>query len=455
MRLPNKEATKYREDFLDLVPEKERPIWEHVIRTIPSEGRYEHRTSYELPEVISGNGTEQVCPSWKKFPKNLEHPLHSLASRTGSFPPALPHYFIRHFSKEGDIVFDPFCGKGTTVLEALLNGRVGLGSDAAPEAVCISRAKIVHVELREVEEYLNSIEIQEAFLDLETVPPRVKIFFHPWTLEQIIQIKDQLLLDQDEPGARGRVARFLMGCLLGILHGKSTISLSIRSSHSYAMAPGYVERYAKEHNLEKPRRYVKICLLEKTRRLLTQGPVPRNRCRVYVSTAERYKFNRSRWLDGRVNLIVTSPPYMAAQTYAKDNWLRLWLLGFDFRRVRQTLIQTNSIDTYSSKMRRCLQQMLQALAPGAHAFIVIGDVFKSAKGKKVLINLAELLAELAEQVSTESSRFSVEEIINDVIPGTSRYYSSHLKDGNSSWDADGNGTGIRIERIVHLIKQGE
>ena len=43
-----------------------------------------------------------------------------LQSYMAMFPPALPHYFIRRFTKPGDIVLDPFSGRGTTAVKAMV-----------------------------------------------------------------------------------------------------------------------------------------------------------------------------------------------------------------------------------------------------------------------------------------------------------------------------------------------
>ncbi|WP_217884477.1 DNA-methyltransferase [Thioflexithrix psekupsensis] len=43
------------------------------------------------------------------------------------FPRALPYRAIKLFSYVGDVVFDPFAGSGTTLLEAFAQGRQGIG----------------------------------------------------------------------------------------------------------------------------------------------------------------------------------------------------------------------------------------------------------------------------------------------------------------------------------------
>ena len=52
----------------------------------------------------------QLC-EWKELPKNMNNRLHTICSYMAMFPPCVPHYFIEKYSKEGDIVFDPFSGR--------------------------------------------------------------------------------------------------------------------------------------------------------------------------------------------------------------------------------------------------------------------------------------------------------------------------------------------------------
>jgi DNA modification methylase len=66
------------------------------------------------------------------------HDLHAFAAK---FPPQLPRAFIRGLTVPGDVVLDPMMGSGTTVVEALLEGRHGIGLDIDPLALRLSKAK--------------------------------------------------------------------------------------------------------------------------------------------------------------------------------------------------------------------------------------------------------------------------------------------------------------------------
>jgi DNA modification methylase len=66
------------------------------------------------------------------------HDIHAFAAK---FPPQLPRAFIRGLTSPGDIVLDPMMGSGTTVVEAMLEGRQGIGLDIDPLALRLSRVK--------------------------------------------------------------------------------------------------------------------------------------------------------------------------------------------------------------------------------------------------------------------------------------------------------------------------
>ena len=81
-------------------------------------------------------------------------------------------------------------------------------------------------------------------------------------------------------------------------------------------------------------------------------------------------------------MILTSPPYLNVQTYAKDSWLRYWLLKHDYRALKNRFIETGSPKLYVRKMKPCLTAMLAALKPLCYAVIVAGDAPYTRKGRK-------------------------------------------------------------------------
>lgn len=77
--------------------------------------------------------------------KNENSGMHNFHSFPAKFPPDLPNLFIRELTNPGDIVLDPMCGSGTTLVEALLANRHAIGFDIDPLAVIIADVKSKHL----------------------------------------------------------------------------------------------------------------------------------------------------------------------------------------------------------------------------------------------------------------------------------------------------------------------
>ncbi len=404
--------------------------------TIEYKGRF-FTTSYKLKD------------SWKEKKRNWGHSLHAMASRSGSFPPSLAAYFIENFSEEKDTVFDPFSGKGTTALQACLTKRFGIGLDVAPEAYALTAAKTIPVKHAEAVEYLQRLRFKDPSAEeLKDIPKEVKVFYHTKVLKQIIAFSNAISEDYsfrhvsylgtpkfeaDYHQKNSLFAQYWVGVLLGILHGSSELSLSVSCSHSYSMAPNYVANYAKKHGLKKPIRDLKACLIRRSEKLLGDGDLEDNAGKAILGSA----MDLPKSLENQVDLIVTSPPYFTAQSYAWDNWLREWFLGFNFKEVRSHTLHTAVEDKYRAAMSEHLQQAYAALKSGKWAFYVVGDVIKKSKTKAYKIITAEIIAQEAIEAG-----FDVQLIINDDIPRTSCYNSAFLKEDQ----------GLKLDRVVCLYK---
>lgn len=75
------------------------------------------------------------------------HNIHLYPAR---MVPIVVNRLILHLSNPGDVVFDPFCGSGTVMLEAMLSGRRGIATEINPLAVKIANVKTTLVDLKEI-----------------------------------------------------------------------------------------------------------------------------------------------------------------------------------------------------------------------------------------------------------------------------------------------------------------
>src|SRR5206468_13084742 len=67
--------------------------------------------------------------------------LHEVSYRA-CFKPQLPRFFIERLTQPGDVVYDPFMGRGTTLVEAALLARTPAGNDANPLSIVMTRPRL-------------------------------------------------------------------------------------------------------------------------------------------------------------------------------------------------------------------------------------------------------------------------------------------------------------------------
>lgn len=351
---------------------------------------------------------------WKSRPRpptkrvNDRHSLHQMVARICTIPPRLADHLLRSYSRPGESVLDPFCGRGTIPFEACRNGRVGIGVDISPEAVACARALLRAPTIEQVDREIVNLSIaadriRESF-DVDAIPLAISQLYHRETLKSILAWR--IVLHRK----RSDAAAFIRGCLLGILHGKGEDFLSVRCSHSYSMSPGYVSRYMKTHRLYPEYKSVAQCILRRSHSILRDGP-PVNKGLAALCDARRLRLPPE-----SVDLVLTSPPYFAVHRYARDNWLRLWFLGIeDYRQTQKQLIQTSDTAKYSSALTSALAECWRVLKPRRHALVLVGDVHRRRRANggitRERVNTAALLAWCASTVG-----FSVDSVLTDTIP---------------------------------------
>jgi site-specific DNA-methyltransferase (adenine-specific) len=84
------------------------------------------------------------------YPSNVLHFGTECGNKghSAAYPLALPEWFIRLFTEDGDLVLDPFLGSGTTAVAAKSLGRHYLGIEIKPEYVAIADKAVLEVRLR-------------------------------------------------------------------------------------------------------------------------------------------------------------------------------------------------------------------------------------------------------------------------------------------------------------------
>ncbi len=101
---------------------------------------------------------ENFVTPWAKLSAREFDSWHSMCSYLGAFPPPLANYFIRYFTNEKELVFDPFSGRGTTALEARICNRKTVATDLNPIALALSEAKNYNLTKEEIFTRVEELE---------------------------------------------------------------------------------------------------------------------------------------------------------------------------------------------------------------------------------------------------------------------------------------------------------
>lgn len=335
-----------------------------------------------MDRAIKGTkGMEDVIKAeWKDQPKNWGHSFHQMCSYMAMFPARIPHYFLELFTKEGDVVLDPFCGRGTTPLQACAEGRLGIGMDLNPLAYHLTRPKLQAPSRQElldrIAELRKKYEKSKGTFDANQVPDNIRMIFSERTLDQMLFLKKTL--DKES-----RPDSFITGMVLGIIHGASRGYLSVPMPNTFSMSPNYIRKYIGEKNLAKPDRDVFGCLLRKAERLYRDGRPKVDGIALKGDVRDLAGAMASLGHAGRVKLIVTSPPYMKVIKYGLYNWIRLWFLDMPLKEVDEKLDDEHSLEPYLDFMLASIRQMQEVLCDGGVCVMVIGDVKKIKLAEEV------------------------------------------------------------------------
>lgn len=297
--------------------------------------------------------------------------IHEISYRA-CFKPQLPRYFIERFSVEGDVVYDPFMGRGTTLIEAALMGRRVIGNDVNPLSRILTEPRLNIPTLEEVEERLSIITMSKklkADIDLS-------MFFYPDTESEIVSLQKYLAKRKEEQ-KEDRIDRWIRMVATNRLTGHSIGFFSV-----YTLPPNQAASPANQRRINASRkqtpayRNVKEIILKKTRTLLKRIGEEERAVINSAGTSARFLTADARTTGAihneAVQLTVTSPPFLNIVQYSQDNWLRGWFNMIDPATVRLTLART--VEEWNGVMGGVFQELYRITRGGGFVAFEVGEV---------------------------------------------------------------------------------
>jgi hypothetical protein len=299
------------------------------------------------------------------------HNLHEISYRA-CFKPQLPEFFVERLTRSGDTIYDPFSGRGTTMVQAALMGCSPVGNDINPLSEMLVRPRLEPVSLHAVAKRLQSIQAGEV----ADADDELTVFFHPRTLGRIRAVRAWLL----ERAARGELDaadRWIRMLALNRLTGHSPGFFSV-----YTLPPNQAASLVAQRKINAkrqqipPERDVDAIILKKSRGLLADGSMPSHPAALFMTgPADR----TPQLQDATVDLVVTSPPFLDIVDYEGDNWLRCWFAGIDPHTVK--IDRHRGVADWEAFVRRVFVELARVTRPGGTVAFEVGEV----RGGKILL----------------------------------------------------------------------
>ena len=356
--------------------------------------------------------------------------LHEISYRA-CFKPQLPRFFIERLTQPGEVVYDPFMGRGTTVLEAGLLGRVPCGCDINPLSIVLTQPRLQPPTLEQITRRLSEIDFGTG----GEVPEDLLVFYHPETLQEICALRRHLL-ERRAAGLSDFIDDWIRMVAVNRLTGHSPGFFSV-----YTLPPNQAVSVKSQKKINErrgqtpPRRHVAEIIGRKSRQLLVDCDGPARRVLSGICGRTQLLTQHCGQVpaigSGSVALVVTSPPFLNVVDYAGDNWLRCWFIGVDPATVRLTV--PKKLEAWQQAMTEVFQELHRVLRHGGQVAFEVGEVL----GGKVKLEEAVVPCGLAAGLKPQLI------LIND----------QKFTKTSQCWGVDNNGKGTNTNRIVVFRKE--
>ncbi len=294
------------------------------------------------------------------------HSLHEVSYRA-CYKPQLPGFFVERFCQADDVVYDPFMGRGTTLIEAQLRGCRAFGNDANPLSFVLAAPRLNPPAFAMVEARLKEIHLSRP----PEFDPDLLTFFSPDTLHELygwrlyFRMRKQAgLFDETDAWIQMVACNRLTG------HSKGFFSV-------YTLPPNQAASLKSQRRINEKRQQVpeyrdtKALILKKSKQLL-RNALPKNYARDDFKLVCDSADATPGIPPNSVKLVVTSPPFLDTVDYIGDNWLRMWFCELEIDPKR--IWQIKSLKEWVARMTDVFRELKRVLQPGGVVAFEVGEV---------------------------------------------------------------------------------
>lgn len=299
--------------------------------------------------------------------------IHEVSYRA-CFKPQLPRFFITNLTKENDYVYDPFLGRGTTIIEAGLLNRQVIGNDINPLSRILSEPRFLVPNVFNLIKYLEQIPFQKnlkANIDLS-------MFYHLDTESEIVSLRNYLL-EKEKNKELSDLDKWIRMVATNRLTGHSKGFFSV-----YTMPPNQAVSQKRQIKINEKRnqkpeyRNVKEIILRKTKSLIKAIFNKQQQQLKQIHKTAIFLNNDARETkeipDNFVQLTVTSPPFLDVVQYAQDNWLRGWFNSINIQEVEKKITMSKTVEQWTNVMQKVFNELFRITKKNGYVAFEVGEV---------------------------------------------------------------------------------
>lgn len=376
--------------------------------------------------------------------------MHSFHRYYGKLIPAIPGCFIKEFTKEGDLVFDPFLGSGTVAVESKRLGRNFAGVEINPLSVAIAKTKTYSLDyniLNKINEELAKMIDTDNSEILESEKPYIMNrdhWFKDFVQDDLIRIKKNIYSYFKENNIYEKEYKDFYLLTL------SAIIKNVSNADTRHVFPGFSKRM---HSLEEEGKIHTDVKASYKRAIKSRAKAyqiyENKKTTVDIIEGDSTKVDLKKY-ENKVDLIVTNPPYISSVRYIETLKLEMYwmqviksleeynslahdMLGNDklkkeeykeieltkYKEINEVIYNMYSIDIKSAKiigeffnkMEEVIKNMASLLKKNKYLVMKISD----SKMKKKRIPTGEFLTLIA-----ENNGFKLKDVFLDEINNNSR-----------------------------------
>ncbi|MGB2867047.1 MAG: DNA methyltransferase [Bacteroidota bacterium] len=359
--------------------------------------------------------------------------LHEISYRA-CFKAQLPAFFMNLLTNEGDTVYDPFSGRGTTIIEAALLGRKSVSNDINPLSRTLCEPRLHPPTLKDIRSRLDSIQISgEARADID-----LSMFYHTKTEAEIVSLRKYLSM-REQNGDEDHLDRWIRMVATNRLSGHSKGFFSVYTLPPNQAITAERQKQINKRLRQKPEyRDTREIILRKSRSLMrnlteaqfTNLQKARSEAK-FLSTDAR---STKSITDQSIALTVTSPPFLNIVDYQGDNWLRCWFNSIDVDRISKKMTMAPTVDKWTRVMEAVFRELFRVTASGGWVAFEVGEL------RNGRVRLDELVVPLGISAGFQCAGI----LIN----------SQRFTKTSNIWGVSNNSSGTNTNRIVLFHKNG-